>query len=181
MIQLTDLSKSDHPHFAKDLFESAFPDEERPPFGELKHRNKSKFHFKVATNVGDNSEEPVGILTYWTFDELVYIEHFAIDEDLRNQGLGKAVFLNFLSQQTEQVVLEVEHPHDETSEHRIEFYASMGLFQNPQDYLQPSYHKDQVTVPMIIMSKYELDDEEFVQIRDLLYREVYKCKPSNIK
>lgn len=133
----------------------------------------------VATN-GSDQGEPVGILTYWTFDDLVYIEHFAIDEELRNQGLGKAVFLNFLSQQTQQVVLEIEHPHDEASEHRLEFYASMGLFQNPQDYLQPSYHGDQVTVPMIIMSKYELDDDEFEEIRELLYREVYKCRPSNL-
>ena len=133
----------------------------------------------VATN-GSDQGEPVGILTYWTFDDLVYIEHFAIDEELRNQGLGKAVFLNFLSQQTQQVVLEIEHPHDEASEHRLEFYASMGLFQNPQDYLQPSYHVDQVTVPMIIMSKYELDDDEFEEIRELLYREVYKCRPSNL-
>ena len=179
MITLTDLAQSDHPHFAKDLFESAFPEEERPPFGELKYRDKSKFHFKVATN-GSDQGEPVGILTYWTFDDLVYIEHFAIDEELRNQGLGKAVFLNFLSQQTQQVVLEVEHPHDETSEHRVEFYASMGLFQNPQDYLQPSYHGDQVTVPMIIMSKYELDDDEFNEIRELLYREVYHCRPANL-
>ncbi len=180
MITLTDLSQSDHSHFAKDLFESAFPDEERPPFGALKNRNTEKFHFMVATNENEDGDEPIGILSYWTFDDLVYIEHFAIDEDLRNQGLGKAVFLNFLSQQTSQVVLEVEYPHDETSEHRVEFYASMGLFQNPQDYLQPSYHGDQVTVPMIIMSKYELDDDEFDEIRDILYDEVYKCRPSNM-
>ncbi len=181
MIQFTDLSQSDHQRFAKDLFESAFPDEERPPFGELKHRNKNKFHFMVATNDNDDGDEPVGILTYWTFDDLVYVEHFAIDEDLRNQGLGKAVFLNFLSQQTDQVVLEVEHPHDEVSDNRVEFYSSMGLFSNPQDYLQPSYHGDQVTVPMIIMSKYELDDDEFAEIREILYREVYKCRPSNMR
>lgn len=180
MIQLTELSQSDHPHAARDLFESAFPDEERPPFGELKHRNKQKFHFMVATNESDESDEFVGILSYWTFEEFVYIEHFAIDEDLRNQGLGKAVFLNFLSQQTQQVVLEVEHPHDEISDHRIDFYSSMGLFTNPQDYLQPSYHGDQVTVPMIIMTKYEIDDDEFAEIRDKLYAEVYKCKPANM-
>ena len=89
MIQLTDLSQSDHTHFAKDLFESAFPDEERPPFGELKHRNTALFHFMVATNQTDDGDDPVGILTYWTFDEFVYIEHFAIAEELRNQGLGK--------------------------------------------------------------------------------------------
>lgn len=178
MIQLTDLSESGHPHFAKDLFESAFPDEERPPFGELKHRNKQKFHFMVATNESDDGDDEfVGILTYWNFDEFVYVEHFAIDEDLRNLGLGKAVFLNFLSQQTQQVVLEVELPHNEESEHRIEFYSSMGLFSNPQEYIQPSYRGDQVTVPMMIMTKYEIDDEEFDEIREILYREVYKCRP----
>ncbi len=178
MIQLTDLSQSDHAHFAKDLFESAFPDEERPPFGELKHRNTALFHFMVATNQTDDGDDPVGILTYWTFDEFVYIEHFAIAEQLRNQGLGKVVFLNFLSQQTQQIVLEVEKPHDEVSENRIEFYSSMGLITNPFDYLQPSYRGDQVTVPMIIMTKYEINDEEFEEIRDILYRQVYKSKPS---
>ena len=171
MIQLTDLSQSDHPHFAKDLFESAFPDEERPPFGELKNRNTDKFHFMVATN--DDGDEPIGILTYWTFDDFVYIEHFAIDEDLRNQGLGKAVFLNFLSQQHDQVVLEIELPNTEEADHRLEFYQSMGFFQNPQPYIQPSYHNDGRTVPMILMSKYELDDDEFCEIKQLLYREVY--------
>ena len=104
---------------------------------------------------------------------MVYVEHFAIAEELRNQGLGKAVFLNFLSQQTEQVVLEVELPNTEEADHRLEFYASMGFFQNTQSYVQPSYHNDGRTVPMIIMSKYELDDEEFDEIRALLYREVY--------
>jgi hypothetical protein len=64
------------------------------------------------------------------------------------------------------------------SENRIEFYSSMGLISNPFNYLQPSYHGDQVTVPMIIMTKYEIDDEEYAEICDILYREVYKCKPS---
>ena len=169
MITFTNLADSDHSHFAQELFEEAFPEQERPPFSSLRQRDAGKFHFLVA----ENGDEPVGILTYWTFDELVYIEHFAIAEDLRNQGLGKATFLNFLSQQQEQVVLEVEVPHNEDAEHRVEFYASMGLFQNPQPYVQPPYRKDGASVDMIIMSKYELDDDEFSEIRDLLYREVY--------
>jgi GNAT superfamily N-acetyltransferase len=174
MITFTNLADSDHSHFAQSLFEEAFPEQERPPFSSLRHRDAGKFHFLVA----ENGDEPVGILTYWTFEDLVYIEHFAIAEELRNQGLGKVVFLNFLSQQTQQIVLEVEKPHDEVSENRIEFYSSMGLITNPFDYLQPSYHGDQVTVPMIIMTKYEINDEEFEEIRDILYRQVYKSKPS---
>ena len=169
MITFTPLADSDHSHFAQELFEEAFPEQERPPFSSLRHRDAGKFHFLVA----ENGDEPVGILTYWTFDDLVYVEHFAIAEELRNQGLGKAVFLNFLSQQTEQVVLEVELPNTEEADHRVEFYASMGFFHNLQPYIQPSYHGDERSVPMIIMSKYELDDDEFEEIKQLLYREVY--------
>lgn len=172
MIELTPLAESGHPHFAKDLFESAFPDEERPPFGEIKKRDKTRFHFLVAT-MGD--DEPLGILTYWDFEDFIYVEHFAIHEDLRDQGLGKAVFLNFLSQQTKQVVLEVEIPHNEVSDHRVEFYGSMGLFLNQQEYWQPSYNKKkhELAVQMYIMTKYEVDDDEFDEIRRVLYQNVY--------
>lgn len=172
MITFTNLADSDHSHFAQELFEEAFPEQERPPFSSLRHRDAGKFHFLVA----ENGDDPVGILTYWTFDDLVYVEHFAIDEELRNQGLGKAVFLNFLSQQTEQVVLEVELPNTEEADHRVEFYASIGFFSNPQPYIQPSYHNDDRSVPMLIMSKYELDDDEFEEIKQLLYHEVYGIK-----
>ncbi len=174
MITFTPIADSDHPHFAKELFESAFPEEERPPFGRLKKRDSKYFHFLVATTEGD--DEPIGILSYWEFPEFTYIEHFAIAEELRNQGLGKAVFLNFMSQQTNQVVLEVEPSHDEMSDHRIEFYASMGFVQNPQPYSQPSYYGDDTRIPMIIMSKLPLDDDEFNEVRQQIYSSVYNVK-----
>ena len=180
MITFTNLADSDHSHFAQNLFEEAFPEQERPPFSTIRHRMDAAHEAKSATGAGkfhflvaENGDEPVGILTYWTFDGLVYVEHFAIDEELRNQGLGKAVFLNFLSQQHDQVVLEIELPNTEEADHRLEFYQSMGFFQNPQPYIQPSYHNDGCTVPMILMSKYELDDDEFSEIQTLLYHEVY--------
>lgn len=170
MIKFVPLSESGHTHFAEDLYESAFPESERPDFDSLKERNRN-FRFLVALN----DKEPIGILTYWTFEEFVYIEHFAIDEDLRDQGFGKAVFLNFLSRHTEQVILEVELPHDETSEHRLEFYTSMGLCQNPQEYWQPSYENpEKLEMPMLILSKMELDDDEFLDVRNVLYSNVYK-------
>ena len=174
MITFTPLADSDHPHFAKELFESAFPEEERPPFGRLKKRDSKQFRFLVATTEGD--DEPIGILSYWQFEEFTYVEHFAIAEELRNQGLGKAVFLNFMSQQTNQVVLEVDPSHDELSGYRMVFYASMGFVQNPQPYMQPSYHDDDVRIPMVIMSKLPLDDDEFEEVRQQIYKSVYKIE-----
>lgn len=177
MLSLIPLAESSHRHFARELFESAFPISERPDFSSLRNRNNDLFHFMVATNSSDEFDQPVGILSYWNFPDLVYIEHFAIHSELRGQGLGKAVFLNFLSQQTSQVVLEVEPPHDELSEHRIDFYRSMGLTITPYQYLQPSYHNDDTTVPLLIMTKYEINDDEFAEIREILYRQVYHCIP----
>ncbi|MCQ2298822.1 MAG: GNAT family N-acetyltransferase [Bacteroidales bacterium] len=170
MIQFTELSESGHSHFAKDLFESAFPEEERPPFAAVRDREQSNFHFLVATI---NDDEPVGILTFWTFEEFAYIEHFAIDEEYRNLGFGKACILEFMNQYPDQVVLEIELPNTEQAEHRLEFYSDLGFEQNPLPYTQPSYYKNELAVPMLILSKYELDDEEFAEVVNVLYKEVY--------
>ncbi|MBQ0016994.1 MAG: GNAT family N-acetyltransferase [Bacteroidales bacterium] len=173
MITFTELSNSRHQHFARELFESAFPEEERPPFEVVLNRNQSHFHFFVATQSDDR--DPIGILSYWDFGELAYVEHFAIDEDLRGEGLGKAVFLNFLSQCEGQVVCEVELVHDEMSERRVEFYKSMGMISNSQQYFQPSYTGATNPVEMQIMSKYPLDDDDFSALKQLLYEKIYHC------
>jgi len=175
MIQFTELSESGHTHYAKDLFESAFPKEERPPFATVRDREHPNFHFLVAS-LGD--DEPVGILTYWTFDEFVYIEHFAIDSEHRNMGFGKACMLELMNQYPDQVLFEIEMPNTEEAEHRLEFYTDLGFTQNANDYIQPSYYGKGLEVPMIIMSKYELDDEEFEEVRNILYKEVYDFTPN---
>lgn len=170
MISMIPLAESGHTHYAQDLFESSFPEEERPSFEELKARNDKRFQFLVIFN----EDEPIGLLSYWDFDDFVYVEHFAIDEEMRDQGFGKAAFLSFLSDQHKQVLFEVAMPHDEVSEHRVEFYSSMGLYQNSQDYIQPSYQNpQQMELPMLIMSKYELDDDAFDEMKEILYHEVY--------
>ena len=113
-------------------------------------------------------------MTYWVFEDFAYIEHFAIDKEYRNQGLGKATMLSFLSQHPDQVVLETELPSTEQADHRLEFYTDLGFTRNPQEYWQPSYYgKQELALQMIVMSKYELDDGEFDDMRDVLYKEVY--------
>ena len=173
MITLTPLADAGHPHYIKDLFESSFPESERLSFDATRHREDERFHFLVV----EKDDDPIGLLTYWTFDDFVYVEHFAIDEEMRDQGFGKAAFLTFLSMQHSQVLFEVELPHDEVSEHRVEFYSSMGLCQNEQEYWQPSYSDPQrLEMQMLIMSKYELDDDAFDECRAVLYSEVYGRK-----
>ena len=127
MIQFEPLSESRHHHFAKELFESAFPEEERPPFSSLEDRD-DRFHFLVAIL----DDEPLGILTYWVFEEFAYIEHFAIDREYRGRGLGKATMLAFLAHHSDQVVLETELPSTEQAAPHIIDLISLVKLMIPQ-------------------------------------------------
>lgn len=172
MIEFTELEDSRYRRFAEDLFEESFPLSERPEFETVEDRKEKNFHFMVVTN----DDEPIGIFTYWEFHEFNYIEHFAIDRSLRGQGMGKATMLNFMMLHPEQVVLEIEEPNTEQADHRLEFYTDLGFTRQAQDYVQPSYHGAKGDrVPMIIMSKYELDDDEFEEVKSVLYKNVYHC------
>ncbi len=178
MIEFTELEDSRYRRFAEDLFEEAFPHNERPEFDTVENRKERNFHFKVVTN----DAEPIGIFAYWEFPEFNYIEHFAIDKEMRGQGMGKATMLNFMMLHPEQVVLEIEEPNTEQADHRLEFYTDLGFTRQPQDYFQPSYHDDKNDkVPMIIMSKYELDDDEFEEVKNVLYNNVYHYDENRIK
>ncbi len=177
MLEFTELDDSRHRRFAEDLFEDSFPLSERPKFSEIEKRDNANYHFMVVTN----EDEPIGIFTYWTFAEFNYIEHFAIARELRGQGFGKATMLHFMMQHPEQVVLEIEEPNTEQAEHRLEFYTDLGFTRQSQDYIQPSYHARKTpAIPMLIMTKYELDDGEFEEVKTILYKEVYRVDPNKV-
>ena len=168
MIEFKEIS-ADNLCFAKNVFETSFPIEERPLFDTILHaRNKTIFHFNVVYLNGN----PVGIFSYWTFDKFTYVEHFAVGEQYRNNGVGQRIMKHFLLHIT-QVVLEVEMPTTAMAQRRIEFYKRLGFAPNPYSYIQPSYHNDDNSLPMIIMSLLPLSDESFAEVKQCLYTEVY--------
>ncbi len=110
--------------FAKSLLESAFPAEERPSF-EAMERRGDEYRLCVVQKDGKN----IGVFGYWTFRKTVYIEHFAISEPLRNNGLGGEVLGTFLNQlhSDMQVVLEAELPDNSLAQRRIDFTNGTAL------------------------------------------------------
>lgn len=169
MITFEPLSDSNS-SFAKKVFETSFPIDERPPFDTLSERNKQLFHFNVVY-INDNA---VGIFSYWTFDTFAYVEHFAVEEQYRNNGMGQMIMKHFLLNiALPQVVLEVEMPDTAMAQRRIEFYKRLGFTINPHNYIQPSYHNDGNTLPMVIMSLSSLSATDFAKVKQRLYSEVY--------
>ena len=161
--------------FVEKLLQSAFPKDERRDDAQQRaytDRNP-KFHCLLIRDF----DQPVGLLTYWDFADFVYIEHFAIHENLRNGGLGQQAMRMFLQQTELPVVLEVEMPHTkrDMTRRRIAFYRRQGFSLRRMTYRQPPYREGDGWLPMKIMStgsaKKWLPMTETV--RDTIYREVY--------
>ena len=69
----------------QNLFESAFPPEERPPFSLMTQWENHKF-------LGIYKEDRfVGLVDFIVYQDLVYVFFFAIEPPFRNQGIGAEV------------------------------------------------------------------------------------------
>ena len=97
--------------------------------------------------------DEVGYVSYWEYEDFIFVEHFAIAKEKRNLGYGKSVLPEFLEKvaQGKRVILEVEHPTDEVKIRRVEFYKARGFYLNDYEYQQPSYHGEE-SLPLLLMS-----------------------------
>lgn len=162
-----------HYHFIEELLHMAFPANERRDDDKQRWNtdNEERFHCLLAID----SSTPVGLLTYWDFDSFIYIEHLAIDTRRRGEGLGRKTLQEFfLSRAATPVVLEVEHPTDETSSRRISFYKRCGLRLWKCDYRQPPYRVNDEWFPMYLMTTPDLSfEKDYQRICKTIHREVY--------
>ncbi len=154
------------------LMEQAFPANERHTAkGHLAEFDAPEFHSLCYVPDGLH-----GFINYWELDGFVYVEHFAVQPELRGQGIGAALMAE-LREKVGNVplVLEAEPPYDGAmAQRRIAFYERMGFRLNPYEYIQPAMSKGESPVPLVIMSLPEaLTEMEFIAIRDTMYRVVY--------
>lgn len=158
--------------FVEDLLKASFPREERREL--LLQREYTDHNSRFHHNILLNKDESIGFLSYWDFDDFVYVEHFAIDNKKRNFGYGQKV-LNALKEKIQRpIVLEVELPKDEMSRRRIKFYQRQGFQLWEEEYQQPPYRKSDHYLPMLLMAQGKLNCEtDFDRIKTILYKEVY--------
>ena len=115
-------------------------------------------------------DQYVGFITYWTFDDFVYVEHFAIDSNTRGQGYGRETLKNFVEITDKPIILEVERPEDEMSIKRISFYESCGFkYWKDVDYTQPPYEKGYPHLPLKLMTLRELNLDEVSTLKNIVY------------
>lgn len=119
------------------LYCAAFPAEERRHATEHERAlQDAAFH---ACSLRDASHF-VGLLTWWQWDSMLYVEHLAIAEEKRGMGYGGAT-LQALKQHGVDIVLEIEPVQDEVTAKRLAFYQSNGFVLLPFPHTQLAYQK----------------------------------------
>ncbi len=168
MVQKLDITEFDKMF---SIMEKSFPLDEYRPYDEQKDLFKNEY-YKVYVEKDDVIK---GFIALWEFDEFFFVEHFAVDPDFRNAGIGAKILKEIAALTDKPFCLEVEPPNEEITKRRIGFYERNGFFLNEYPYIQPPISKGKHPIPLMIMSSEKrLSEEEFLKIKTTLYKEVYK-------
>ncbi len=155
-----------------EIMEKSFPLTEFRPKKEQEKLFENKYYSVLGIK---ENNVPIAIAAIWSFENFTFIEHLATLPEYRNKGLGAQILREIISGTLNTVCLEVEPPVDELTRRRVGFYERNGMFFNSYPYIQPSISKGREPIPLFIMtSKGEIDEQKFIEIKNTLYKEVYK-------
>ena len=177
MIDLRPVTKENFSSVYKRLVD-AFPYEERrDEADEEKCFLKSQFNFCEITDDG----ESVGLIVFWVFERFLFIEHIAINKEIRSKGYGSKTIDLIKSKFNLPIILEAEAPETEMQQKRIKFYENLCFKVNSYNYTQPSYHNGE-SVPLLVLSFPELlNENEFKEFFETTRKIVYECKEIGIR
>lgn len=166
--------KSDNFDAVYEIMEKSFPPDERRTYEEQKSLlDRPDYHIYIPES-GDDLNVIQGFIALWQFEEISFIEHLAVDNRLRNAGLGTGMLEDIRKILSGKICLEVELPNTEIAKRRIAFYQRNGFSYNDYPYMQPAITKGRNPIPLRIMTTGErLCEEEFNYIKEILYKKVY--------
>ncbi|WP_430816922.1 GNAT family N-acetyltransferase [Carboxylicivirga sp. RSCT41] len=131
------------------LYENAFPLMERRDLVlQKKVLTQEIYHCDVILN----DQECVGIILWWQFNNAVYIEHLAIEDKWRGQGLGAQVLNDFMNGNEQRIILEVELPDKTINKRRITFYQRIGFKLNNYKHKQWPLRRNGEELDLLLMS-----------------------------
>lgn len=113
----------------KEIYEKAFPKNEKFPFWVLRQCAKeSNVHLDAIIN--HTTDNVIGVRFLISYDDITYLMYFAIDENFRNKGFG-SLALRGLTLRYDIILLCIEKPTDEKGVkfHRKNFYLRNGFYE----------------------------------------------------
>lgn len=132
------------------LYMESFPEYERRKADSHTQATKDgMFHTKIAYDA-DNF---IALIFYWQKRRRIYIEHIAVNQELRGKNYGSTVIKRLQEDNPGKIiVLEIDPPVDEVSQKRLRFYERLGFRKNNYQYTHPSYAVGGKEHELVIMS-----------------------------
>ncbi len=167
----TDITAQDLALLQK-LYEASFPPEERRQWQQIaapKAPRRPELHAIIADG------HIAGMITLWHFDRFVYIEHLAVNPELRGCGVGSDAIKTLIEKVGgKPVVLEIEPPVAELplTVARFKFYSRLGFSTIDRSYVQPPYSPELPSVALHLLATTPLPAGSTAAT---LYREVYNA------
>ncbi len=184
---MQELDKKDFPAIYQ-LMEKSFPPDEYRPYAEsralLEHPAYAvsvSYEDRLSRTPGLDREQTgcprpliAGFIASWSLPVFSFIEHFAVDPAMRNNGFGSRLLQTWSAACEAGICLEVEPPETEKAKRRIAFYERNGFHLNLYPYVQPPISAGKKPIPLLLMTRGKaLSADEFERARNTLYREVY--------
>ena len=133
------------------LYLAAFPESERRPVDSWRDKAETDSRFSVLSICEEELQK--GFISYWSLDNFIYVEHFAITPDHRSGGTGSRALQQFLANTTPTpIILEIEPPSAPITLRRQNFYIRNGFTPSPRPYAQPPYSPTQPSIPLRLLS-----------------------------
>ncbi len=164
-----------HPYVAaiRVWYDESFPANERRHFDDLLNLLPCP-DMHLCALVAHN--QPVGFMVYWQWDDVLFIEHFAIDPEQQGRQLGQQALDEVKRiKNSSLILLEVELPTDDISQRRIRFYERLGFSLNTYTYAQPPYQRGNPAIPMKLMSMPAIaQQQDFDTFSQMIKERVYE-------
>lgn len=157
-------------------YTSSFPPEEYRSLANQELAFAHPNYYLEAWFEDQEQKELVGLMGWWDFARLRYVEHLAIRPELRSLGWGEKILKTWLALDSTPAVLEVDPVVDEISRRRLEFYLHLGFVENSMEHGHPSYKDGQGEVPMRLLSyPGPISQEEYAYFLLRLQKEAWSC------
>ena len=109
----------------------------------------------------------------WKTDGFVYLEHFAVQPELRSHGTGGKILEQLLDTQ-QLFLLEIEPPEDPLTCRRKRFYERHGLQAQPYAHVQLPFQGGGPILPLVIMANRPVTPEQCRAFQEYLLNRVVR-------
>lgn len=130
------------------LYEDSFP---------IAERRKVEDHIRACSDerffplsVWDG-QELIGLMFFWEWDTYRYLEHLAVNPNLRGQSYGTQL-LSYLRDSNHIIILEIDPLSNELSVRRLQFYERSGFTLTPYRFVHLPYRLDGNEQELLILS-----------------------------